>query len=297
MADPAALRLHLRVPKPITKKKLKRGRPPGRIAQYDSDIVDLNNAGHQATKIAELIRREHDLDPMFMNRKSVERRLRTIRANGLAKLAPVNEDSDLVARDTPKRCDTFLFSLEILLFTFFLGQNSAITLGEGLTQEEDLLGDEKSDVEDNVNSDTAVTLAHFKDAGFLYTQEGEKNWVIFIARNMNSNIRLTEVQPNGIILTWSATPPSDESIIAVQQITSMVAREMNFQRSRCNVFVSSPRPLSMDSSKIKKSLTPLPPATAEWLVLSIPFEDPDEDMGIELTPLKPNDPKERVISM
>ena len=107
MAD-SGLRIHLQVPKAIAKKHLtKRGRPPGRISQYDSEIIAYNNDGKLPTKIAELLCREHDLDPLVMNRKSVERRLRTIKANGLAKLAPVNEDSDMVTCDAPKRCYNF----------------------------------------------------------------------------------------------------------------------------------------------------------------------------------------------
>ena len=118
MSDPG-LRIRLQVPKAIVKKHIaaKRGRPPGRISQYDPEIIAYNNDGKLPTKIAELLCREHDLDPLVMNRKSVERRLRTIKANGLAKLAPVNEDSDLVARDAPKRCETFL------LFTLYFQLN------------------------------------------------------------------------------------------------------------------------------------------------------------------------------
>ena len=110
MSDPS-LRVHLTVPKAILKKHTmpKRGRPPGRVSQYDSEIVAYNNDGKSPSKIAELLCREHDLDPLIMNQKSVERRLRTIKVNSLAKLAPVNEDSDLVARDTPKRCKSFCF--------------------------------------------------------------------------------------------------------------------------------------------------------------------------------------------
>jgi hypothetical protein len=70
-------------------------------------------------RIADLLCHEHDLDPAIMNSQSVERRLRTIKAKGLAKLAPVNEDSDLAACDAPKRC-TFLwicdYSKFILIF-------------------------------------------------------------------------------------------------------------------------------------------------------------------------------------
>ena len=82
----------------------KRGRPPGRISQYDGEIIRYNNQHYLPSRIAELLCQEHGLDPAMMNRKSVERRLRTIKTKGLAQLAPVNEDADLLARDTAKNC-------------------------------------------------------------------------------------------------------------------------------------------------------------------------------------------------
>lgn len=114
MAEPG-LRLRLRVPKPAIVKK--RGRPVGRVARYDADIIRMSNQRYLPSRIAELLCREHDLDPKVMNRKSVERRLRTIKTKGLATLAPVNEDADLQARDTPKRCKkNFFLSFSYSLF-------------------------------------------------------------------------------------------------------------------------------------------------------------------------------------
>jgi hypothetical protein len=61
-------------------------------------------------------------------------------------------------------------------------------LAEGL-EEGDIANEKEEEIEEEVNDDdTAITLAHFKDAGFLYTEEGEYNWVIFIARNLNSDV-------------------------------------------------------------------------------------------------------------
>ena len=162
-------------------------------------------------------------------------------------------------------------------------------MGDNLSPEESDADGLKSEVEESAtNTDTAVTLAHFKDAGFLYTEEGEDNWVIFIARNINSSVKVTEVLEDGVVLTWKATPPSDASIIAVQKITKMGTGQMNIQKSSCNLFIPSPHPFSKDSSKIEKGPTLLLPATAEWLVLSIPFADTEADLGIEIEPLKPN---------
>ena len=98
MADPnPSLHVRLHIPKPVGVKK--RGRPAGRVAKYDADIIKMNNQRYLPSRIAELLCHEHDLDPAVMNRKSVERRLRTIKAKGLATLAPVNEDADIQARD------------------------------------------------------------------------------------------------------------------------------------------------------------------------------------------------------
>ena len=103
MADPnPKLRVHFHVPKPVAIKK--RGCPVGRVAKYDAEIIRMNNNRMLPSRIAELLCREHDLDPSVMNWKSVERRLQTIRTKSLAVLAPVNEDADIQARDAPKRC-------------------------------------------------------------------------------------------------------------------------------------------------------------------------------------------------
>ena len=76
----------------------------------------MNNNRILPSRIAELLCRKHDLDPSVMNRKSVERRLQTIKAKGLATLAPVNEDADIVARDAPKRCKLFFYFKFLIFF-------------------------------------------------------------------------------------------------------------------------------------------------------------------------------------
>ena len=116
MASPPAETLHLRLPPPLkpTGGVRKRGHPPGRIAQYDSEIVHYNNQRYLPSHIAELLCQEHGLDPQMMNRKTVERRLQTIKTKGLVALAPVNEDADLLARDTAKNC------LLVCFFVLFL---------------------------------------------------------------------------------------------------------------------------------------------------------------------------------
>ena len=127
-----------------------------------------------------------------------------------------------------------------------------------------------------------ITLAHFQDAGFIYMEEGEKNWVFFLARSLNSIIWLSEVRGDGIIISWEATPPSDAEAISVRGVTSLAAMEMNFHKSMCSLFVWSPQALSQDSSKIEKGPAPALPVKVKWLVISIPFET-EKDLKIEMT--------------
>ena len=172
-----------------------------------------------------------------MNWKSVERRLRTLKANGLAKLSPVNEDSDLVAQHAPNRYETFLLFTIYFQLSLFFRASICNNIGRNLSPEESNADRLKSEVEkDTTNTDTAVTLAHFKDMGFLYTEEGENNWVIFIARNSNSSVKVTEVQKDDVVLTWKASLPSDASIKAVTKIGT---GQMNIQKSNCSLFVPS----------------------------------------------------------
>ncbi len=127
----------------------------------------------------------------MMNRRTVERRLLLIiKTKGLAKLVPVNEDADLLARDTAKRCK----SVVSFLFTFVKGQQSAMAVGDTLTDDYDEDGGANDEEElPSEPEENAITLAHFCDAGFLYVKEGTKNWILFLARSLNSTIHLREV--------------------------------------------------------------------------------------------------------
>ena len=147
-----------------------------------------------------------------------------------------------------------------------IGEN----LGETLEDDENV-----SDAKPAIISppeENLVTLAHFQDAGFLYTDERETNWILFLARTLNSTIRLREVRSDGVIILWVSSPPSDSDITSVHNLTSLDAREMDLHNTECTLFIRSPRPLSQDSSKIKMGPSPPPPATVKWLVISIPFE-------------------------
>ena len=135
-----------------------------------------------------------------------------------------------------------------------------------------------------IQEENIITLAHFQDAGFVYSEEGEKNWVLFLAHSLNSTIWVREVRGDGVIITWEAVPPSDTEVISVRDLTSVSATGMSFHPSVCSLFIRSPRMLSQDSSKIRKGPAPPPPAKAKWLVISIPF-DTNEELNIAMTPL------------
>ena len=164
-----------------------------------------------------------------------------------------------------------------------------MALGDALAEEGELDETEGSHTEDEAEEardDSAVLLGHFQDAGLLYTEEGDDNWVIFLARTLNSKLKVSEIRSDGVTITWNASPPADEDIIAVQDITSLQASEMSLHKSLCSLFIPSPWPISQDSSKIKKGLSPKPPSIAKWLVITVPFERENEDLKIEMSPLR-----------
>ena len=99
-----------------------------------------------------------------------------------------------------------------------------------------------------------ITLAHFQDAGFIYTEEGEKNWVLFLAQSLNSTIWVWEVRGDGIIITWDAIPPCDAEVISVHDLILVSATEMSFRPSVCSLFIRSPRMLSRIPQRFKKDL-------------------------------------------
>ena len=170
---------------------------------------------------------------------------------------------------------------------FFVGQQSAMAVRDTLTDdaEESLPMDVlEAEAAPSPQEENIITLAHFQDAGYIYTEEGEKNWVLFLARSLNSMIWVREVRGDGIIITWDAIPPSDAEVISVRDLLMVLATEMSFRPSVCSLFIQSPRMLSQDSSKIWKGPAPPPPAKAKWLVISIPF-DTNEELNIAMTPL------------
>ena len=71
-----------------------------------------------------------------------------------------------------------------------------MALGDALAEEGELDETEGSHTEDEAEEardDSAVLLGHFQDAGLLYTEEGDDNWVIFLARTLNSKLKVSEI--------------------------------------------------------------------------------------------------------
>jgi hypothetical protein len=95
----------------------KRGRK-SKLSQYDKELVEMNNKRYMPSKIAKVLAEEHELDPSFMNRKSVESRLSYLKKNKLGSLAPVNQKGRMRARDPPQNCISFSFFC-LFFFSFF----------------------------------------------------------------------------------------------------------------------------------------------------------------------------------
>ena len=231
-ASPASESLHLHLLPPLkpTRGVRKRIHPAGCIMQYDGEIVHYNNQQYLPSQIAELLCKEHGLDSNMMNRKTVERRLCTIKKKGIAMVAPVSEDTDLLARDSEKNLSLFFTCIILIVF---VGQQSAMSVGDTLTDgaEESLSLEEPEAIVEappSPQEENLITLAHFQDAGFNYTEEGEKNWVLFLVQLLNSTICVQGVREDSVIINWDAIPPSDAEVISVCDLTLMPAIEMSF---------------------------------------------------------------------
>ena len=81
----------------------KRGRPP-LLHEYDDEIVELYNKGFKPHEIANRLRVDHHLDMSFMNRSTVENRLRYLKLGKKRRLASLSEPKNLKAADVPRTC-------------------------------------------------------------------------------------------------------------------------------------------------------------------------------------------------
>ena len=144
----------------------------------------------------------------------------------------------------PKNVVIFFFLHDL---NFIVGQKSAMALGDTLTKEREsdkTEGGCTDDDGDQVSEDSAILLAHFQDAGLIYTEEGDENWVLFLSWTLNSKIKVAEIRSDGVVINWSTSPPSDTDIISVQDITSLHAAEMSLHATMCSMFIPSPWPIS-----------------------------------------------------
>ena len=100
------LRLHLRVPAVSMKKKTGR---PSDLQPYDQQLLHYAKQRKKPDVIADLLQKEHNLDPSFMTGAKVNRRLRYLKQNKLGTLPPTNGDISLLARDSVKPTCNFSF--------------------------------------------------------------------------------------------------------------------------------------------------------------------------------------------
>jgi len=268
------MKIRLRLPaKNLEAEKNKQRR--FRIGQFDQQIIDLNNRKYLPTKIADLLCCEHDLDPRFLNRKTVERRLRYLKQKGLAKLAPVNIEMPSQATNVPRTW-----------------RGAAAALANQLSSvesEPEVMAIEapppaKSD-QQKKEEENEIVVVHFQDAGMLYCHEGEDVWSLFIARSLCSWITVSDLEENGVTIHWEAQGPTDQEIAFVSQITKAQVHEFNFGKTRSSLFVTSPRLLSRDQSKVKSTFCPSSDHP-RWLVLSIPFQSGTSRVIAELPPFE-----------
>ena len=102
-ADP--LKVHLHVP-----LKKKTGRPSD-MQPYDKQLLHYASLRKKPDVIAELLQKEHNLDPSFMTGSKVNRQLRYLKQNKLGRLPPTNGDISLLASDSVKpTCKFHIFT-------------------------------------------------------------------------------------------------------------------------------------------------------------------------------------------
>lgn len=102
------LRVRLRVPAVSFKKKTGR---PSDLQQYDQQLLHYASLRKKPDVIAELLQKEHNLDPSFMTGAKVNRRLRYLKQNKLGRLPPTNGDISLLAHDSVKPTCNFIIYL------------------------------------------------------------------------------------------------------------------------------------------------------------------------------------------
>ncbi len=154
---------------------------------------------------------------------------------------------------------------------FFAGQGTANALAEGFSFPEDSEAEEDLDEEDSPCEDSDDTILQFlKSAGLLYTHSGESRWSVFISRSVTSSVEANDPVENGVMVSWEAKGPEDEELLSTREITGAGVREFDCKLTVSRIFVPSDRPLSTDTSEMKKCFVPAD--TPRWLLISVPYK-------------------------
>ena len=120
--------------------------------------------------------------------------------------------------------------------------------------------------------------AKYHDCGFIYLKETEKNWIIFIARTMNSTVRVSDPQETGVLVFWEADGPSDQELFQCHSFTGCSIRDFShFGKSEGQLFIPCPsdKRLCVNTSKVNKKW--IPEMHPRWLVTVIPFHTAQDD--------------------
>ena len=123
--------------------------------------------------------------------------------------------------------------------------------------------------------------------------EAKENWIVFVGRTLNAAVTFDSPSENGFVVHWKAHGPSDKELFQLAEATNCDVREYTFTESEIDLFIPSPRRLSLDS-QFHKQLQ-VPPNHPRWLVSIIPFAKDEPSQTAELNPfIIPEDWTEKV---
>jgi hypothetical protein len=142
--------------------------------------------------------------------------------------------------------------------------------------EKDELGEPSS----SLSADDVIS-AFLRDAGFLYFHEGDMAWHIFIGRTMTAVIKCGDAEVNGVRIFFNPQGPTDKELSSCTTIQGHI-QELHFLKTEASFFVESPRPLSLDRSKITKES--FPSQNPRWMVVVFPWKDSEKTSTVEFEP-------------
>ena len=64
--------------------------------------------------------------------------------------------------------------------------------------------EEEEEVEESVMD---MITCYLRDAGLIYTIDGDECWVVFLCRTLNADIETEDPSEDGIYIKWKASPP------------------------------------------------------------------------------------------